>query len=162
MKYIFISLLLLSSLLAFSQEKPKTNQREKQAKQTQVDDGLAEMMSGDFIYRPQGRRDPFWDLLKGKNVKHTREVIEGIQGLMIDELDLEGISQQNGIYYALVKDPKNKPYVITVGEIVYDGEVVHIDSKSVTFKKILTVALGGKKEKEIVKRINPDEEEKQK
>lgn len=162
MKYFFISLLLMSSLLGYSQQNPKNKQLENNASAAQIDDGLTEMMSGDFIYRPQGRRDPFWDLLKGKNVKHTREVIEGIQGLMIDELDLEGISQQNGVYYALVKDPKNKPYVITVGEIVYDGEVVRIDAKSVTFKKILTVALGGKKEKEIVKRINPDEEEKQK
>ena len=162
MKYFFISLLLLSSLLGYSQQNPKNKQLENNTSAAQIDDGLTEMMSGDFIYRPQGRRDPFWDLLKGKNVKHTREVIEGIQGLMIDELDLEGISQQNGVYYALVKDPKNKPYVITVGEIVYDGEVVRIDAKSVTFKKILTVALGGKKEKEIVKRINPDEEEKQK
>ncbi len=152
----------MSSLLVFSQGKPQNKQTENTANATQIDDGLAEMMSGDFIYRPQGRRDPFWDLLKGKNVKTTREVIEGIQGLMIDELELEGISKQNGVYYALVKDPKNKPFVITVGEIVYDGEVVRIDSKSVTFKKILTVALGGKKEKEIVKRINPDEEEKQK
>ena len=162
MKYVFISLFLMSSLLVFSQGKPQNKQTENTANATQIDDGLAEMMSGDFIYRPQGRRDPFWDLLKGKNVKTTREVIEGIQGLMIDELELEGISKQNGVYYALVKDPKNKPFVITVGEIVYDGEVVRIDSKSVTFKKILTVALGGKKEKEIVKRINPDEEEKQK
>ena len=162
MKYVFISLFLMSSLLVFSQGKPQNKQTENTANATQIDDGLAEMMSGDFIYRPQGRRDPFWDLLKGKNVKTTREVIEGIQGLMIDELELEGISKQNGVYYALVKDPKNKPFVITVGEIVYDGDVVRIDSKSVTFKKILTVALGGKKEKEIVKRINPDEEEKQK
>ena len=49
------------------------------------------VMPGEFSYNPEGRRDPFWNLLQGKSVKENREAIEGIAGLMIDELELEGI-----------------------------------------------------------------------
>jgi len=118
-----------------------------------------DMSSGVFIYKPMGRRDPFWDLLRGKNIKNSREAIDGIEGLMIDELDLEGTFFYDNQFKALLKGPDGLPYIVTVGQKVYDGELIGIDRYTVVFKKILTVALGGKKEKIIEKRLNPDEEE---
>ncbi|MBN2346664.1 MAG: hypothetical protein JXO51_09775, partial [Candidatus Aminicenantes bacterium] len=47
---------------------------------------MLSVMPGEFVYNPEGRRDPFWNLLQGKSVKENREAIEGIAGLMIDEL----------------------------------------------------------------------------
>lgn len=118
--------------------------------------------SDTFIYLPRGRRDPFWDLLgnakAGKDAK-GREAIAGIAGLMIDELELEGIIFKEGKYYAALRGPDSQPYLVVVGDSVYDGEVVKIDSHSVIFKKILTIAIGGATERLIPKRLNPEEEQ---
>jgi len=122
----------------------------------------AEMISiqpGEFVYNPEGRRDPFWNLLQGKSVKENREAIEGIAGLMIDELELEGIVFAQGAFKALLKGPDTRPYVVGIGDKVYDGEVVAMDKNSVSFKKSLTVALAGQKDRVIIKTLNPEEEE---
>ncbi|MCU0236566.1 MAG: hypothetical protein MUC72_05710 [Acidobacteria bacterium] len=122
----------------------------------------AEMISiqpGEFVYNPEGRRDPFWNLLQGKSVKENREAIEGIAGLMIDELELEGIVFAQGSFKALLKGPDTRPYVVGIGDKVYDGEVVAMDKNSVSFKKSLTVALAGQRDRVIIKTLNPEEEE---
>jgi Tfp pilus assembly protein PilP len=129
--------------------------------ETEGEDG-AEMISiqpGEFVYNPEGRRDPFWNLLQGKSVKENREAIEGIGGLMIDELELEGIVFAQGVFKALLKGPDTRPYVVGIGDKVYDGEVVAMDKNSVSFKKSLTVALAGQKDRVIIKTLNPEEEE---
>ncbi len=120
--------------------------------------GEEEILTGDFVYNPGGRRDPFWNPLAGKNINIKGEKIEGIAGMLIDELDLEGIIFTEGKYLALFKGPDGIPYDIKVGDNVYDGEVIKIDMNSVVFKRILTIALGGTKEKLIIKSLTPEEE----
>jgi hypothetical protein len=120
---------------------------------------LMNVQPGEFVYNPEGRRDPFWNLLQGKSVKENREAIEGIAGLMIDELELEGIVFAQGSFKALLKGPDTRPYVVGIGDKVYDGEVVAMDKNSVSFKKSLTVALAGQKDRVIIKTLNPEEEE---
>lgn len=137
-------------------KKQPAKQNQKADQKTELDD---EIEGSDFVYKPRGRRDPFWDLLKGKSVKIRREAKEGIEGLLIDELELEGIlSKENGLYIALFKGPDGRPYDVKVGDNVYDGEIIKIDINTVVFKRILTIALGGTKEKIITKRLIPEEE----
>ena len=57
------------------------------------------------------------------------------------------------------KGPDTRPYVVGIGDKVYDGEVVAMDKNSVSFKKSLTVALAGQKDRVIIKTLNPEEEE---
>lgn len=115
--------------------------------------------ANDFVYQPEGRRDPFWNLLKGKNVRLKREAKEGIAGLLIDELELEGIITDEDQHIALFKGPDGRPYDVRVGDNVYDGEVLDITQNAVIFKRTLTsTSLGGTKEKLITKRLVPDEE----
>jgi Tfp pilus assembly protein PilP len=154
MRYLLVFLLLTPLFLSgqkLSQEPPDEP----------ADEG-GEMISiqpGEFVYNPEGRRDPFWNLLQGKSVKENREAIEGIAGLMIDELELEGIVFAQGEFKALLKGPDTRPYVVSIGDKVYDGEVVAMDRNSVSFRKSLTVALGGQKDRVIIKTLNPEEEE---
>ena len=148
--------LVLFSLLVFAQDVEKAKEQEPEVKE---DSFQAEINPDEFVYRPMGRRDPFWDLLRGKNVRGKREAREGIAGLMIDELELEAVVFADGKYRALLSGPDNEPYDVFVGANVYDGVIVKIDIHQVVFKKILTIALGGSKEKLIVKRLNPDEED---
>lgn len=119
---------------------------------------ITEVPSDEFLYKPAGRRDPFWDLLRGKSVRIKREEKEGIAGLLIDELELEGILLKKGEYIALFKGPDGKPYDVKVGANVYDGEVIKIDLNYVVFKRLLTIALGGTRERMVTKRLIPEEE----
>lgn len=114
----------------------------------------------EFVYQPRGRRDPFWNLLQGKNVRLKREAKEGIAGLLIDELELEGIILKEGQFIALFKGPDGRPYDVKIGDNVYDGEILDININAVVFKRTLTTtsSLGGTKEKLITKRLVPDEE----
>lgn len=180
MKYLF-SIFVLSLIVCFAfsegvlfsqqgqNKKNATQQENKAGDNGENNDGKnaednektpeeAELESGDFVYQPRGRRDPFWDLLKGKNVKLKREEKEGIAGMLIDELELEGILLKGKKYIALFKGPDGKPYDVKVGDSVYDGEIIKIDINTVVFKRILTIALGGTKEKIITKRLTPEEE----
>jgi Tfp pilus assembly protein PilP len=116
-----------------------------------------EITTGDFVYKPKGRRDPFWNLLQGKK-QPQREQREGIAGLLIEELELEGILYKNGTYIALFKGPDGKPYGVKIGDSVYDGEVIKIDRNTVVFKRLLTIALGGTKEKITILHLVPEEE----
>ena len=154
MKILLVFLLFVPMFLS-GQEVPKDLPEEGS-------DDSAEMISiqpGEFVYNPEGRRDPFWNLLQGKSVKENREAIAGIAGLMIDELELEGIVFAQGEFKALFKGPDTRPYVVGIGDKVYDGEVVAMDRNSVSFKKSLTVALAGQRERVIIKTLNPEEEE---
>ena len=76
----------------------------------------------------------------------------------IDQLQLEGIIFRNGKYIACFKGPDGKPYDIQVGQNVYDGQITKISANSVTFKKIMPIVVGGKKEKTVIKYLNPEEE----
>ncbi|MDD8013015.1 MAG: hypothetical protein PHX05_06020 [Acidobacteriota bacterium] len=154
MKILLVFLLFVPLFLS-GQEVPKDLPEE-------ASDDNAEMISiqpGEFVYNPEGRRDPFWNLLQGKSVKENREAIEGIAGLMIDELELEGIVFAQGVFKALLKGPDTRPYVVGIGDKVYDGEVVAMDRNSVSFKKSLTVALAGQRDRILIKTLNPEEEE---
>ncbi len=150
MKALFAVLFLFSFFLA-GQEIPTEPLADEQMENI--------IMPGEFSYNPEGRRDPFWNLLQGKSVKENREAIEGIAGLMIDELDLEGIVYANGAFKALLKGPDTRPYMVGIGDKVYDGEVVAMSRNSVSFKKSLTVALGGQRDRIILKTLNPEEED---
>jgi Tfp pilus assembly protein PilP len=119
---------------------------------------ISDLPGEEFLYKPAGRRDPFWDLLRGKSVRIKREEKEGIAGLLIDELELEGILLRKGEYIALFKGPDGKPYDVRVGANVYDGEVIKIDINYVVFKRLLTIALGGTRERMVTKRLIPEEE----
>jgi len=153
-----LALLALVTTANAQQQKKNQPQQKKNQAQEEKNQMEEEISGGDFVYKPNGRRDPFWDLLKGKSVKIKREAKEGIEGLLIDELELEGILQKKGSYIALFKGPDGRPYDVKVGDSVYDGEIIKIDVNTVVFKRILTIALGGTKEKIITKRLTPEEE----
>jgi len=164
---LFLFCLLFVAFLAFPQEKQKKDKQDT-GQQTgaaveaidAVEADSEDEVTGtdEYVYKPRGRRDPFWDLLRGKGGKLKKEVKEGIAGLEIEQLELEGIVFRNGKYIALFKGPDSKPYDVLVGTNVYDGEIIEIDANRVVFKKILTMALGGTKERTVVKWLNPEKE----
>ncbi|MEN8223271.1 MAG: pilus assembly protein PilP [Acidobacteriota bacterium] len=161
-KVLFIFLLCTFFLIPQQKNEVKDEKAEKAKKPVAGTETKAPSLQGEFVYNPMGRRDPFWDLLKRNSSKLKKKRKAGLAGLDIDQLELEGIIKKKGRFIALLKGPDSRPYLVKEGDSVYDGEIIAIGSHMVKFKKILTIALGGTKERTIIKRLNPEEEDERK
>ena len=121
--------------------------------------GEEEVLSGEgYSYDPAGRRDPFVSLLaRSQNKAIPAERPEGVPGLLIDEIDIQGIFQLKGRMFAQVQTSnKEKSYLIQEGDHLYDGEVVSIAANEVTFKQVVNDPSVIKPFREVVKKLNPE------
>jgi len=107
-------------------------------------------------YVPNGRRDPFRDLLGGQEVKETTPTGEMGQ-LSIDDVVLVGITKARGKYTAIVNDPQGFPHFIQVGHQLTDGFVLKIDESTVVFRKTRGRGVPLIKPRDIVKALFPEE-----
>ncbi|MFQ6082573.1 MAG: hypothetical protein ACE5WD_04340 [Candidatus Aminicenantia bacterium] len=142
--YIIFLIFLIIPLpqLLFPQEQPKKEE---------------EIKSKRFFYSPAGRRDPFRDLLTGRVVPEKPKK-SGRAGLSVEEITLAGITKVKGEYTAIVNAPDGFPYFIKKGDKFYDGYVLSIKDNEIVLRQKLIRPLGGKKYKDIVKKLKLGEE----
>ena len=110
-----------------------------------------------YHYDPQGRRDPFQSLIGPAPKLAPGQRPEGVPGLLIDEIKLEGIvrTRQQGLI-AMVAGPDNKSYIIHVGDKALDGEVIRITPTSVVFRQEVNDPTRIERFREVVKDISPE------
>ncbi len=108
-----------------------------------------------FTYDPLGRRDPFRDLLAGRDVKE--KAVGGLAGMSIDDLNLVGIVSYKGRFTAIVSGPQGFPYYLKAGDKFADGFVLSIGESQAVFRKVSERGLPLMRPKDIVKEINPEE-----
>lgn len=121
-----------------------------------------ELLQGQrFTYDPAGRRDPFRSLyervtlLKGPRPK-------GVAGMLVTEIDLAGIVRDDADGdVAFFTGSDNKGYFLRVGDEVYDGTLIAIDTRngSVTFRQQVDDPRLIKPYRDVVKRLVPLDEE---
>jgi hypothetical protein len=90
-----------------------------------------------FSYDPAGRRDPFRSLYEQVKTVHGKRP-PGVAGMLVAEIDLSGIVKDSGAGdVAFFNGSDNKGYFLRVGDRVYDGTVIAIDSNKgvVTFRQ---------------------------
>ena len=88
-----------------------------------------------YIYRADGRRDPFLNLIgTGTENRVTSRRGEGPTGLTVGELSVRGVMQSRGALVAMVQGPDNKTYLVHQGDKLLDGTV-----KSVTPQGLIIV-----------------------
>jgi len=85
-------------------------------------------------YNPAGRRDPFRDLLGGRDVQPT-SLAAGVPQMSVDDVILTGIVKVRGEYTAIINDGQGFPYYIKEGEKLVDGFVLKIEESRVVFRK---------------------------
>lgn len=121
--------------------------------------GDEDVLSGDtgFTYDPGNRRDPFKSLLIASDRPEFRGPRpEGIPGLMIDEIDLQGIWRTPRGYVAQVLSVnQKKSFRLREGDQLYDGDVVSIGKTEVVFKQIVQDPTALKPFREVVKSLIP-------
>jgi len=107
------------------------------------------------IYNPEGRRDPFKNLLAGKEIKG--KTTSGGPELYIDDLKLIGIVKHKNRYVAIFSGPHGFPLYFRVGDKVSDGFVLSINESQVIFRKTNERGLPLMRPKDITKEIHPEE-----
>jgi Tfp pilus assembly protein PilP len=108
------------------------------------------------LYNPRGRRDPFRNLLRGRDVKE-KALVGGISQMSIDDVNLIGIVEAKGIFTAIINGPQGFPYFIKVGQKFADGFVLSIKEFQVVFRKTEERGIPLRKPTDIVKEIKPEE-----
>lgn len=107
-------------------------------------------------YDPTGRRDPFRDLLAGREVTET-EAAEGLPQMSIDNINLIGIIKTEGKFIAIINSSKGFPFNIRVNDRLADGFVLSIEDRRVVFRKIKERGITLIKPEDIVKEMKLEE-----
>jgi Tfp pilus assembly protein PilP len=77
-----------------------------------------------FTYRPDGRRDPFLNLLaSGTEVRLSSQRPDGAAGLATAEVSVRGIVSSRGALVAVVQGPDNKTHLVRQGDKLMDGTI---------------------------------------
>jgi len=107
-------------------------------------------------YSSAGRRDPFKNLLAGKDIK-DKSAPGGILQLAIEDMTLVGIINANQKMTAIVSGPQGFPFFIKMGDRFADGYVLSITESQVVFRKTNERGIPLMRTKDIIKEINPEE-----
>jgi Tfp pilus assembly protein PilP len=126
-----------------------------QEKQKPAEESLLKIVSDSPTYNPEGRRDPFKNLLQGAEVRDKTP--GGIRQMSIDEIVLTGIVKSGQQLTAIVSGPQGFPYFIKTGEKFADGYVLSITDSQVVFRKTNERGVPLMRSKDIIKEINPEE-----
>jgi Tfp pilus assembly protein PilP len=148
-----LSFLLLIGLFAWG-DSPLLSQEEKKPAFTTAEAQKQE----DYFppYNPRGRRDPFRDLVAGRDVRE-KALIGGVPQMSVDDVNLIGIVEAEGKYTAIINGPQGFPYFIKVGQKFADGFVLSIKEFRVVFRKTQQRGIPLRQPKDIVKEIKPEE-----
>lgn len=129
----------------------------------QIDDILAEdeeVLAGfqTYAYDPGTRRDPFRSLLlqSGPNELPEGERPDGVAGLLIDEILIEGVYVTGEGPVAQVQTASDETsYLLRPGDQLWDGDVVSISLQEVIFKQSINDPTALKPFRDVVKRLSP-------
>ncbi len=107
-------------------------------------------------YQRAGRKDPFRDLLAGRDAKRET-TLGGKPEIYIDDITLLGIVKARGKLTAIVTGPQEFPLFIQEGYKFTDGFVRSIEESKVTFRKTRERGFPLFRPKDIVKEILQEE-----
>lgn len=127
---------------------------QKPAGQTEISSAALLQKTADS-YNPEGRRDPFRDLLAGRDVKATGQ--GGLAAMSVDDVVLIGITKFKGKFTAIINGSDGFPVKISVGNRFEDGFVLSINDSKVVFRKTKERGIQMFRPKDVTKEINPEE-----
>jgi len=136
---------------------PILSQEEKEEKKDLAKELSSELPKRTFpAYQRAGRKDPFRDLLAGRDAQRETTP-SGKPEIYIDDITLIGIVKSRGKFTAIVTGPQEFPLFIKVGQRFSDGFVLSIQESRITFRKTKERGFPLFRPKDIVKEIHPEE-----
>ena len=140
---LFLSLSGLAPLLAQEQEAAP----QPEAKQT-----ITPLSA--FTYNPEGRRDPFKNLMAGRG--RGEKTATGEAQVFIDDLILFGIVKNKNTYTAMIGMPQGFPMFVKVGDKFTDGFVLSITESQVVLRKTHERGIPLIRPRDIIKEITEE------
>ena len=112
---------------------------------------------GIYSYDPGARRDPFRSLIQQREQAPTNiERPPGIRGLLIDEIQLEGVFVlDDGPVAQIISASQETSFLLKIGERLWDGEVVSIAMDEVVFRQTVDDPTARKPFRDVVKKLSP-------
>ena len=107
-----------------------------------------------FTYNPEGRRDPFKNLLTGRDMRERTAT--GEPQVFIDDLVLFGIVKNKNTYTAMIGMPQGFPMFVKVGDKFTDGYVLSITESQVVLRKTHERGIPLIRPRDIVKEITEE------
>jgi hypothetical protein len=107
-----------------------------------------------FTYNPENRRDPFKDLLAGRDMREKTTV--GAPQIFIDDLILFGIVKTKNVYTALIGMPQGFPVFAKVGDKFADGYVLSISDTQVVLRKTSDRGIPLVRPRDVIKEITEE------
>jgi Tfp pilus assembly protein PilP len=115
-----------------------------------------------FSYNPEGRRDPFVNLLRrGSGIdisSHTGARPAGIKGLGAAEVTLKGTLASQGSYVGILQGADARTYVVHPGERLFDGTIRSITADSMVIIQQVNDPLSKETQREVRKVLRQTEE----
>ncbi len=110
---------------------------------------------GTYSYDPGTRRDPFRSLLATRAPQNEeRERPDGPPGLLIDEIEIQGIFiLPEGPVVQVQSTSQETSFLLRPGDQLWDGDVVRITLDEVVFKQSVNDPTALKPFREVVKRM---------
>jgi hypothetical protein len=107
-----------------------------------------------FTYNSEGRRDPFKDLLAGRDLREKAAL--GESQVFIDDLILFGIVKNKSVYTAMIGMPQGFPMFVKVGDKFTDGYVLSISESQVILRKTHERGIPLVRPRDIIKEITEE------
>jgi Tfp pilus assembly protein PilP len=146
-------LLVVLSVLGVLGSLPLLAQEETADPQTEVKPALQQRIL--FSYSPEGRRDPFKDLLGGSDLRE-RAATDASQ-MPFEETKLTGITKTAKGWNAILETSQGFPRIVRVGDRFPDGYILSINENKVVFRKTHERGIPLMRPRDITKEINPEE-----
>jgi hypothetical protein len=128
----------VSAPVSAQETEPEVTEEQRNAAVEKILREQQELLQGQrFTYDPAGRRDPFLSLLEKVPLKKGPRP-KGVSGMLVSEIDLVGVIRDKvDGNVAFFTGSDNKGYFLRVGDEVYDGTLIAIDSRNgtVTFRQ---------------------------
>jgi Tfp pilus assembly protein PilP len=105
-----------------------------------------------YTYQPDGRRDPFQNLLGTGNEPRTgAKQTEGAAGLTVAEISVRGVLESRGALIAMIEGPDKKTYVVHTGDKFLDGTIRSVTPQGLVIVQEVNDPLSLVKQREIHK-----------
>lgn len=110
-------------------------------------------------YDSEGRRDPFRSLVQQRQqrrvVETPEERPEGVAGLLIDEIEVEGVFILPEGPVAQIQSPSEQTsFLLRPGDQLWDGDVLEITLQEIIFKQTVNDPTALKPFREVVKQLD--------
>jgi Tfp pilus assembly protein PilP len=132
---------------------PLLSQEEAADPQTEVKPALQQRAL--FAYSPEGRRDPFKDLLGGADLRE--KTAADASQMPFEDMKLTGITKTQRGWNAILETSQGFPRIVRIGDKFPDGYILTIDENKVVFRKTHERGIPLMRPRDITKEINPEE-----